>query len=87
MMKKAEQRSIALRAVRSQLRHMGIPVDAFLPFSDVLKVLDDLSRSESDLVASQWYNKATERQIGLLRKEWREAVKPVYEQTLWVHVL
>jgi hypothetical protein len=87
MMKQVEQRSIALRAVRSQLRRMGIAIDAFLPFADVLKVLDDLSRSEPDLVASQWYSKATDQQIRLLRKEWREAVKPVYEKNLWEHVL
>ena len=82
-MTKAEQRRVALGAVRAQLRRIGVSVDAFTPFRDVLAVLDDLHRAESELVASQWYASATDHQITLLRREWKQAVKPFYERTLW----
>ena len=82
-MSKAEQRSIALGAARSQLRRMGFSIDPFLPFQDVLAVLDDLNRAEPDLIASQWYDQANDHQIQLLRREWKQAVQPVYECTLW----
>jgi len=68
-MTKAEQRRIALGAVRSQLRHMGCSIDPFVPFRDVLAVLDDLQRAEPELVASQWYAQASDHQIQLLRRE------------------
>ncbi len=82
-MTKAEQRRIALGAVRAQLRRMGVSVDTFTPFRDVLAVLDDLHRAEPDLVASQWYANASENRITLLRREWKQAVKPFYARTLW----
>ncbi len=82
-MTKAEQRRIALGAVRSQLRHMGCSIDPFVPFKEVLAVLDDLHRAEPDLIASQWYAQATNHQIQLLRREWKQAVKPVYKRILW----
>jgi hypothetical protein len=66
---KAEQRRAALGAVRTQLRRLGVSVDAFTPFRDVLAVLDDLHRAEPELIASQWYASATENQIALLRRE------------------
>ena len=81
--RKAEQRQIALGAVRSQLCRMGISIDPFVPFLEVLKVLDDLNRAEPDLIASQWYAQASENQIRLLRRDWKQAVQPVYEHTLW----
>jgi hypothetical protein len=82
-MTKAEQRQVVLRAVRAQLRRMGVSVDAFIPFRDVLAVLDDLHRAEPELVASRWYASASDYQIKLLRREWKLAVKPFYEWTLW----
>ncbi len=82
-MTKAEQRRIALGAVRAHLRRLGINVDPFVPFNDVLVVLDDLYRAEPELIASQWYASATDHQITLLRREWKQAVKAFYERTLW----
>ncbi len=82
-MTKAEQRKIALGAVRVQLRRLGVSVDPLVPFQDVLAVLDDLHRAEPELVASQWYANATDHQIKLLRREWKQAVKLIYERTLW----
>lgn len=81
--KKAEQRRIALGAARVQLRRIGVSIDPFVPFQNVLRVLDDLNRAEPDLVVSQWYAQASEHQIQLLRREWKQAVQPVYERTLW----
>jgi hypothetical protein len=81
-MTKAEQRRMALGAVRVQLRRMGVSVDANTSFRDVLAVLDDLYRAEPELIASQWYASATDHQITLLRREWKQAVKPFYARTL-----
>jgi len=85
-MTKAEQRRIALGAARVQLRHIGVNLDPFVPFKDVLAVLDDLHRAEPDLIASQWYAQASDHQIQLLRREWKQTVKPVYERTLWASI-
>ncbi len=82
-MKKAKQRHIALGAVRSQLRRMGVSIDPFVPFKDVLAVLDGLNRAEPELIVSKWYAQATYYQIKLLRREWKEVVQLVYERTLW----
>jgi len=82
-MKKAEQRRIALGAARVQLRRLGISIDPFVSFQDVLAVLDDLNRAEPELVASQWYVQASDHQIQLLRREWEQAVQLIYERTLW----
>jgi len=71
-----EKRAIALGAARSQLRRMGVPIDQSVPFDDALAVLDDLHRSEPDLIASQWYAQASENQIKLLRREWRRQFTP-----------
>jgi len=67
-----EKRAIALGAARSQLRRLGTPLDHSVAFHSVLKVLDDLHRSEPDLIASQWYANASDNQIKLLRREWRK---------------
>ncbi len=82
MRTKAEQRSMALGAAKAQLRKMGVEL-AFVPFKDVLAVLDDLNRAEPELVASQWYAHASHHQLRLLRREWKQAVQPFYERTLW----
>ncbi len=71
-----EKRSIALGAVGSQLRHLGTIPDRSVPFDDVLKVLDDLHRSEPDLIASEWYAHASEYQITLLRRDWKRQFEP-----------
>jgi len=71
-----EKRSIALGAVRHQLRRMGVPIDQSVPFDDVLRVLDDLNRAEPEVGASQWYGHASDNQIKLLRREWRRQFIP-----------
>ncbi len=77
---------MALGAAKAQLRKMGVEL-AFVPFKDVLAVLDDLNRAEPELVASQWYTQASNHQRRLLRREWRQAVQPVYKGTLWKSIL
>src|SRR2546422_10942781 len=67
-----EKRAIALGAARSQLRRLGTPLDHSVAFQSVLEVLDDLHRSEPDLIASQWYANASDNQIKLFRREWRK---------------
>jgi hypothetical protein len=71
-----EKRSIALGAVRSQLRHMEVSIDRSVPFNDVLCVLDDLQRAEPDLIASQWYVHASDYQITLLRRDCNRQFAP-----------
>jgi hypothetical protein len=71
-----EKRSIALGAAKSQLRRMGVSIDRSVPFDDVLAVLDDLHRTEPDLIASQWYVHAPDRQIALLRRDWKRQFSP-----------
>ena len=65
-----EKRSIALGAARSQLRRIGVSLESPVPFDDALRVLDDLHRSEPELIASQWYTQASEYQITLFRRDW-----------------
>ena len=81
-MTKAEQLCLALGAAKVQLRHMGVNLDLFVSFKCVLEVLDDLHRAEPDVIASQWYDQASDHQIQLLRREWKQAVQPVYKCTL-----
>lgn len=71
-----EKRSIALGAVRSQLRRLGIPIDQSVSFDNVLGVLNDLYLSEPDLIASQWYITASDYQITQLRRDWKRQFPP-----------
>lgn len=68
-MPQAEMRRVAMQAARSQLRRIGIkPVNATA--NDALDALDDLMRSEPDLIASQWYEKAGPGDVFLFRSDW-----------------
>src|SRR5947209_4170827 len=71
-----EKRRIALGAARSKLRHMGFSFESPVPFDDALRALDDLHRSEPDLLASQWYANASEYQMTLLRRDWKRQFAP-----------
>ena len=71
-----EQRRIAMGAVRSQLRHMGFSLESSVAFDDAMRVLDDFSRSEPELLASQWYANASDNQMKLLRREWQRQFAP-----------
>ena len=76
-----DKRALVLRAARSQLRRMGVALDRSMPFEDVLAVLDDPGRAESDVVASQWYARASKSQLTLLRRDWNRQVAPGRRRT------
>ncbi len=67
----AEQRAIALGAVRSQLARMQLDL-AMVSAEDAHVVLDDLARECPDLVASQWYQSASSHQMQLFYAEWEQ---------------
>jgi hypothetical protein len=68
-MNKSEARRVAIGAVRSELRrHKENPV--IVSALDAEKVLDDIARQDSQLIASIWYREASDAQIKLFRREW-----------------
>ena len=70
-MKKNEQRRVALGAVRSQMRRVGInPKTA--SSDSAYAVMDDLARSEPNLIASIWYLDASDNQVKLFIREWNK---------------
>ena len=69
-MVKQTQRHIAIQAARSQLRSMGFTTDEMTSQS-AQEALDDLSRSEPELVASEWYAEASNNQVKLFNREWK----------------
>ncbi len=81
-----EKRAIALGAAKSQLRRIGVTFETSVPFTDALAVLDDLHRSEPDLIASQWYATASDNQIKLLRRDWKRQFTPT-QRTRHAHLL
>ena len=70
-MKKSEMRSVALGAARSKARIMGLDPMTMTP-DDALAVLDDVYRVTPDLIASLWYESASDTQIDLFHKEWKQ---------------
>ena len=62
---------LAVGAVRSQLRSLGIDPETVSP-ADAHAVLDDLSRSEPDLLVCQWYRAANDRQLSRFYEMWQE---------------
>jgi len=68
-----QAREVALRTVLSILRENGQDPTQ-VTADDALLVLDDLCRSEPQLVASYWYGKASERQFRLFGKEWNARI-------------
>jgi hypothetical protein len=72
-MNKTGQREMAIRATRSQARKQGIePLE--MTADQALAVLDDIARSEPDLVASHWYHSASDAQITLFKSDWKRWV-------------
>lgn len=68
-MSQAEQRRIALGAVRSQMRSTGTdPRTA--PFDQAWETLDAIYRSDPTLVAAQWYIGSSESQVRTFKREW-----------------
>ena len=71
-----EKRATALGAVRSQMRRMGIDFKSETA-NDALTVLDDIARTEPNLIASEWYLNASDNQIALFKREWRKHIERV----------
>lgn len=67
----AEQRAIALGAVRSQLRCMQLDPLA-MSAEDAHVIVDDIARQWPDLVVSQWYRSASSYQMQLFYAEWKQ---------------
>jgi len=65
---KAEQRRIAIGAVRSEMRRYGEDPKAQTA-ERALIVLDDIARQHQG-IAAQWYMSASSNQIRLFKKEW-----------------
>ena len=66
-----EQRQIAIQAARSYLRKQGVnPIQASA--DDALEALDDCYRLDAQTIASLWYGQASNRQVLLFRREWRQ---------------
>lgn len=70
-MNKKQQREIALSSARSKAREMNIKPE-FISANDALGILDDINRSDKELICSEWYNNRTENQEKLFIKEWNK---------------
>src|SRR5258708_3262267 len=66
----ALNREIALGAVRSQSRRIGIDPRT-LTADDAWGILDDLNGAEPELQASRWYRSSTIAQRTLFFREWK----------------
>lgn len=66
-----EQRKIAIRAARVQLYKNGNP----LTVKGAELVLDEMARTEPDLIASQWFINASQAQWNLFKKEWKKEIE------------
>jgi hypothetical protein len=66
-------------AARSKVRAMGFhpPVESA---DTMLTLLDDLARQEPDLLACQWYSRASDRQIRLFKREWQQWKRGKHEE-------
>ncbi len=76
-MNQTEKRQTAIGATRSQMRSMGIDPKTETA-ADALTVLDDIARTEPNLVASEWYINASENQFKLFTKEWNQYLRRGY---------
>jgi len=61
-----EKREIAAGAARAQLRKMNLPIT----LDGAERVLDEMARSQPNLIASQWWLCASDHQYKLFRREW-----------------
>jgi len=62
-----EKRQIAAGAARSEMRRKNIA----LTLDNAKAVLDDLARTEPELIASQWWLDASDNQYRLFCQEWQ----------------
>ena len=72
-MKKAEMRQVAIRAIRSEARRTGREPETF-DAETALTILDDMYRIDPEVIASLWYGQASDNQIKLFKKEWRNGL-------------
>lgn len=70
---------IAIGATRSEMRRQGRSPHQHDADEAVL-VLDDLSRSEPDLLASIWYSRASDEQIKRFKAAWGRWQRAYIEQ-------
>ena len=72
-MNQTTARRTAPGAVRSEMRSTGYTNSEIIATSaqDALKVLDDIARTDSQLIASEWFINASDNQIKLFSQEWR----------------
>ena len=66
---------MAMGAVRNELLRTA-RIDAETSADEALDVLDDLARTEPELVASQWYLHASNSQLILFAREWNKNYIP-----------
>lgn len=76
---KAEERAIALSAVRGTARHRQID-PLTLTVDDAQAILDDLHRVEPELIACQRYSTMSDRQYRLFCQEWSAWQKEAHER-------
>ena len=67
----ADDRRLAIDAVRSKLKEQG-RIPETVSSGSALEVLDDLARADTKLVAAKWYKNASDHQLNLFEKEWRQ---------------
>jgi len=70
-MTKQEARRIAIGTARSYLRSMGFTTNE-MTIESAFAALDDLTRSEPELIASEWYAAASNNQLATFKREWRQ---------------
>ncbi len=81
-MNQKQKRRVAMGATRAEIRRQGEKPHFYTP-ERALPVLDDLLRKEPDLLASQWYDKASDAQIRAFKNEWakwcRDTIKAIHQ--------
>lgn len=77
----AEVRSLAMGAARSKARAIGMKPEE-CSADDMLAILDDIAREHGTKNwASKWYLEASETQIKLFRKEWKQWIREQMEMS------
>lgn len=71
MYNKAQQREIALSAVRGEIRSAQHRDPSKVSAQDALLILDDIARRDPDLIAAMWYLAASETQLRAFVRDWR----------------
>ncbi len=75
-MTKREKREIATRAARHRLRELGYS-DGEMTLDCAVDVLDEMSITNPQTIASQWQKTASKNQYKLFRSEWNSWLKIV----------